>query len=168
MNERRIVPHGSTSWRRLCRCVGAPIVCLPENVIPLGGATRASFQRRQSSRSFCLRVSGAVAPSASERPISPATISVCTNFRSCSVLSDRRFSSSRFARQKYRQNGAPMQQLNTRTVSPQSHGSSCSILVRRDETLLRLDHSNIGWAIERRRKWFARTPRAPDGAEPIL
>src|SRR5262245_34861629 len=102
------------------------------------------------------------------RPISPATISVCTNFRSCSVLSDRRFSSSRFARQKYRQNGAPMQQLNTRTVSPQSHGSSCSILVRRDETLLRLDHSNIGWAIERRRKWFARTPRAPDGAEPIL
>src|SRR5215470_17383753 len=66
MNERRIVPHGSTSWRRLCRCVGAPSVCLPENVIPSAGATRASFQRRQSSRSFCLRVSGAVAPSASE------------------------------------------------------------------------------------------------------
>src|SRR5215472_3786526 len=65
-NERRTVPHWSTSWRRLCRCVGAPSVCLPENVIPSAGATRASFQRRQSSRSFCLRVSGAVAPSASE------------------------------------------------------------------------------------------------------
>src|ERR1700730_1005972 len=65
-NERKTVPHGSTSWRRLCRCAGAPSVCLPENVIPSAGATRASFQRRQSSRSFCLRVSGAVAPSASE------------------------------------------------------------------------------------------------------
>ena len=47
-------------------------------------------------------------------------------------------------------------------------GGSCSILARRDETLLRLDHSNIGRALERRRKWFARTPRPPDGAEPIL
>src|SRR5215510_7443746 len=102
-----------------------------------------------------------------------------------------------------------MQQLNTRTVSPQfltrasevaiwnsavlrlwsparSHSAGvgelirkvtggtgkggvwCSILARRDETLLRLDHSNIGRAIERRRKWFARAPRPPDGAEPIL
>src|SRR6266436_8190245 len=47
-------------------------------------------------------------------------------------------------------------------------GGSCSILARRDETLLRLDHFDIERAIERRRKWFARTPRPPDGAEPIL
>src|SRR5262249_10810620 len=36
---------------------------------------------------------------------------------------------------------------------------SCSILVRRDQALLRLDHCNIGRAIERRRKWFARRGR---------
>src|SRR5262249_57426771 len=42
-NERRIRPHGSTFWRRLRRCVGAPSVCLPENVIPSAGAAARPF-----------------------------------------------------------------------------------------------------------------------------
>src|SRR5262249_57139318 len=58
-NERRTVPHWSTSWRRLCRCVGAPSVCLPENVIPSAGATPAPFPGSQSSLSFFLEGSGA-------------------------------------------------------------------------------------------------------------
>src|SRR5262245_51519836 len=44
---------------------GAPSVCLPENVIPSAGASCATFQSYRPSRFFCLRVSGAVAPSAS-------------------------------------------------------------------------------------------------------
>src|SRR6266436_2681049 len=73
-NERKTVPHGSTSWRRLCRCVGAPSVCLPE-----------------SFRGGCSFGVG--------KPISPAIISMCTNFRFCSVPSDGRFLSLRFASQ---------------------------------------------------------------------
>src|SRR5262249_3881285 len=56
-----------------------------------------------------------------------------------------------------------------RTMGERGEGSvSCSILVRRDEALLRLDHCNIGRAIERRRKRLALTPRPPYCAEPIL
>src|SRR5262249_29662732 len=86
-NERSIAPHWSTSWRRLRRCVGAPSVCLPENVIPSAGATCASFQSTsiiavllpESFRGGCSFGVG--------KPISPAVISTCTNFRFCSGLS---------------------------------------------------------------------------------
>src|ERR1700756_5964036 len=98
-NERRTGPHGSTSWQRLCRCVGAPSVCLPENVIPSADATRASFQSTsiiavllpESFRGGCSFGVG--------KPISPAIISMCINFRVCSVPSDGRSLSLRFASQ---------------------------------------------------------------------
>src|SRR5215831_5261221 len=123
MNERRIVPHGSTSWRRLCRCVGAPSVCLPENVIPSAGATRASFQRRQSSRSFCLRVSGAVAPSASEDRSLPRQFRYALIFDLAlsfliAAFRHRDLRVRRLSRRKVSSKWRPMQQLNTRIVSP--------------------------------------------------
>ncbi len=50
---------------------GAPSVLVPENVIPSADARGVTFQIQIPRRSFCLRVSGAVAPSASVGPISP-------------------------------------------------------------------------------------------------
>src|SRR4029453_1735938 len=90
-NERRITPHGSTSWRRLRRCVGAPSVCLPENVIPSAGATRASFQSAstiavllpESFRGGCSFGVG--------RPISPAMVLVVCYLPICSRFSALRF-----------------------------------------------------------------------------
>src|SRR5262249_60363569 len=79
-NERKIWPHRSTSWRRLRRCVGAPSVALPENVIPSAGATRASFQSTstiavllpESFRGGCSFGGGS--------PLSPPASVVCTFF----------------------------------------------------------------------------------------
>src|SRR3546814_2240188 len=49
----------------------APSVCLPEIVIPSADAQSVSFQNPSAHWSFCLRVSGAVAPSAADDPLSP-------------------------------------------------------------------------------------------------
>src|SRR5262249_61079792 len=86
-NERSIAPHWSTSLRRLRRCVGAPSVCLPENVIPSAGATCASFQSTsiiavllpESFRGGCSFGVG--------KPISPPVILTCTYFLILSGLS---------------------------------------------------------------------------------
>src|SRR3546814_5351486 len=47
----------------------APSVCLPEIVIPSADAQSVSFQNPSAHWSFCLRVSGAVAPSAADDPL---------------------------------------------------------------------------------------------------
>src|SRR3546814_15979435 len=49
----------------------APSVCLPEIVIPSADAQSVSVQNPSAHWSFCLRVSGAVAPSAADDPLSP-------------------------------------------------------------------------------------------------
>src|ERR1044071_2798588 len=57
---------------RLGRCCGAPSVLMPESVIPSAGAIAPLSRVSKPLRFLCLRVSGAVAPSASVEPISPA------------------------------------------------------------------------------------------------
>jgi hypothetical protein len=60
--------------------IGAPSVGLPESVIPSAGVGArhvAIFQSVEYRRFFCLRVSGAVAPSASGGAISPAAVPYC-------------------------------------------------------------------------------------------
>jgi hypothetical protein len=115
MNERKVWPHGSTSWRRLRRCVGAPSVALPENVIPSAGATRASFQSTstiavllpESFRGGCSFGVGS--------PISPAMIVVCT-FSGLSLLSVFRRADAvvRLVRvgAEYRKNASQVQRFN--------------------------------------------------------
>jgi cytochrome P450 PksS len=93
---------------------GAPSVCLPENVIPSADAGAPLSRVRQSSRSFCLRVSGAVAPSASKTDLSRDDHYVFTKSSIFGPLSEVDFryqNQATFpgAAAKYRQNRAPMQ-----------------------------------------------------------
>src|SRR5256886_16014851 len=65
-----------------CAAVSVPPLCVCLRTLSRRRAQRAPLSRvRPPSRSFCLRVSGAVAPSASEEPISPAMTLLCANFR---------------------------------------------------------------------------------------
>jgi hypothetical protein len=68
--ERDIRRMNLCGHRRLsCRHspdISAPSVCLPEIAIPSAYALSVTFQNSIAAWSFCLRVSGAVAPSAPE------------------------------------------------------------------------------------------------------
>ena len=69
----------------------APSVLVPENVIPSADARGVTFQIQTSRRSFCLRVSGAVAPSASVGPISPVERTPSTYILCGVVTANRRY-----------------------------------------------------------------------------
>src|SRR5262249_5651708 len=66
---------------RLLKPIRAPSVDLPENVIPSAGVRNATFQSYLASAWFwCLRVSGAVAPSAPAQGRSLPSASVFPRF----------------------------------------------------------------------------------------